>query len=446
MTTNQRALLGVGYLVVVALLVSLSVGIYNKAMPWQETVPVTLTTATPGLELNPQSDVKLQGVRVGEVREVTTDGRRATVHIALDPDKVELIPANVDAVILPKTLFGEKYVDLRAPASPAEERIGEDDVIRQSRNSVEIGQLFNRLVPILRTLRPEQVSTLLSETAEALRGQGKALGEAVGLLATFSRELRPSLDTLAHDVEQFADVADIYADVTPQLMRVLGNSAAISRDVLVPEEKDLASFLDSVVTTSDTTSAVLEENSQALITLNGRARPVLQVLDRYAESLGCLLGALHIADIGSNQVVGARGPISLLTVDMVVTREPYHYPDDLPTNPKSDAHPSSLPPWVPSFEPHCARPPSWVLGLKNVGPGELPTYPGLPAYTGGDDGEKAQPRAARRTPDDAALAEARAALARAIAGQELGVPADRLPAYAELLLTPMLTEGEVSVR
>ncbi len=444
MTLNQRALLGVGYLVVIALLLGLSVGIYQKAMPWQDTVGVTLTTATPGLELNPQSDVKLQGVIVGEVREVTTDGRLATIHMALNPDKVDLIPANVDAVILPKTLFGEKYVDLRAPASPAEERISEDDVIRQSQTSVEIGVLFNRLVPILRTLRPEQVSTLLSSTAQALEGQGKALGEAVELFATFARGLEPSLDTLAHDVEQFADVADVYADVTPELMRVLGNSAAISKDVLVPEEKNFSAFLDSVVTTADTASEVLAENDEELITLNGRARPVLAVLDRYAHSLGCLLNGLHLADIAANQVVGARGPIALLSVDMVVRRDPYVYPDDLPTTPGSDAHPKSLPPWVPSFKPHCGRPPSWVLALKNVKPGDLPTFPGLPTARV-QQGTTTSP-ATRVTPSDAALLEARAALARAVAGQELGVPADQLPPYAELLLMPMLTEGEVSLR
>jgi len=436
-TTNQRALLGATYLVVIALLLGLSIGIYKKAMPWQDTVPVTLTTTTPGLELNPHSDVKLQGVLVGEVREITSDGRAATIHIALDPDKVDLIPANVDAVILPKTLFGEKYVDLRSPVSPAEERIGADDEIRQSRTSVEIGHLFNKLVPLLRTLRPEQVSTLLNSTAQALEGQGRTLGETVDLLARLARGLEPSLETLAHDVDQFADVADIYADVTPQLMRLLDNSAAFSRGVLVPEEKNFSAFLDSVITTADTASEVLEENSQALITLNGRARPVLEVLDRYAVAVGCLLGSLHLADIGSNQAVGARGPITLLTVDMIVTREPYKYPDDLPTNPKSDAHNSNLPSWAPTWRPHCARPPSWVLALKNVGPGELPTFPGLPTYNAGST---------RTTPDDAALVEAQAALARAVAGHELGVPADELPPYTELLLTPLLSEGEVTLR
>ena len=76
------------------------------------------------------------------------------------------------------------------------------------------------------------------------------------------------------------------------------------------------------------------------------------------------------------------------------------------------------------------------------GAAELPTFPGLPSAAAGDG----TTRPVRKTSNDAALVEARAALARAVAGYELGVPADELPPYAELLLMPMLTEGEVSVR
>jgi hypothetical protein len=38
---------------------------------------------------------------------------------------------------------------------------------------------------------------------------------------------------------------------------------------------------------------------------------------------------------------------------------------------------------------------------------------------------------------------AREALARAIAAEQLGVPARRLPPYAELLMMPLLADGQV---
>ena len=63
---------------------------------------------------------------VGEVRSVSSDGRKATIDLALQPRTVGLIPANVSARLLPKTLFGEKFVDLVLPpaALPAAARRG----------------------------------------------------------------------------------------------------------------------------------------------------------------------------------------------------------------------------------------------------------------------------------------------------------------------------------
>lgn len=43
------------------------------------------------------------------------DGTKATLDIALKPEHVAHIPSDVHARLLPKTLFGEKYVDLVAP-------------------------------------------------------------------------------------------------------------------------------------------------------------------------------------------------------------------------------------------------------------------------------------------------------------------------------------------
>src|SRR4051794_35865620 len=106
---GQRVVLrvyGVVFLLVIALLVAFTVAIYNKT--FVDVVHVTLQTDRVGNQLAPPADVKLRGMIVGEVRSVSSDGRRATVDLALQPRTVGLIPRNVTARLLPKTLFGEK--------------------------------------------------------------------------------------------------------------------------------------------------------------------------------------------------------------------------------------------------------------------------------------------------------------------------------------------------
>ncbi|MET3961673.1 phospholipid/cholesterol/gamma-HCH transport system substrate-binding protein [Marmoricola sp. OAE513] len=434
MRAHTRPLLGVAALVVIVLLVSFSIGVFRKALPWQDAATVTITTASPGLELNPQSDVKLQGRRVGEVRKITTAGTRATIELALDKDALELIPVNVDAAIVPKTLFGEKFVDLRPPARPATARLADGGVIKQSTTSVEIGALFGRLVPVLEALEPEKLSTVIGSLAEALDGRGEQLGRTLNQLTAFLHGVDPRLDTFTHDLRQLATTADVYAESTPDLMRVLSASSGISSGLLVPQEKQFAAALASAIGTTKQAETVLAENSRELIRLSGRSRDVLALLDEYSSALPCFLQALHTGDILVNQTAGALGPFANLTIDMVTHQAPYTYPDDLPSNPKSDGNNANLPVSVPSWEPHCAEFASSVLKLKNA----LPYSQELPSPVGG------RPGAASARADDPAVVEARRAMAQALAARLLGEKVDA-PDYAGVLIAPLLSDGEVPV-
>ena len=131
---------GVVFLVVLALLVGLTIAIYDKK--FTKVVHVTLKTDRIGNQLAPPADVKLRGMIVGEVRNVSSNGRVASIALALQPRTIGLIPRNVTARLLPKTLFGEKYVELQIPAHPSAARLAEGDVISQDRSStaIEIGR------------------------------------------------------------------------------------------------------------------------------------------------------------------------------------------------------------------------------------------------------------------------------------------------------------------
>ncbi|CAB4702923.1 MAG: MCE family protein [Actinobacteria bacterium] len=444
MRAHARPLLGLVYLLTVALLIGLSVQVYRKAMPWQRAAAVEIETRQPGLELNPQSDVKFQGVRVGEVREVTSDGTHATVRLAIDPDRLDLIPADVDAMIVPKTLFGEKFVDLRAPAGSGSERLADGDRIEQSQTSVELGMIFDRLVPLLETLDPAQLSTLLGSLAEALDGRGAELAATLRTTRSFLRAIDPSLGTLVHDLRQLATTADVYADAAPDLIRVLDDSATISTQDLVPHEQDLAALLDGVTDTATTTEDVLRENAGHLVALTGRSRPVLELLDTYAEVVPCVLEALRLGNNLGNQAAGVRGPMIGLSIDMVVQRDPYTYPDDLPDAPDSDTNVANLPDFVPSWDPHCPRLPERLKSIVEAAPYSLQPYG--QAVPPGRDVDRPLPTLPTAAPAAGALAEARTALARAVAAQGLGVPASDVPDYATLLVLPLVSEGEVLVR
>ncbi len=247
-----RPVLGLGYIVVVALLVAASIATYRDALPWQSSADVELHTTQAGLGLRPQSDVKFQGLIVGEVREVRTTGTEATVKLALDPDLIDQIPSDVDAMVVPKTLFGDKFVDLRSATGPADgaPALSDGDTITQSSTAVELGQIFDTLVPVLEALEPERVSAVLSSLADVLDGRGADIAEALRTTDTLLGELAPSYDDLVADIGLLATTADVYTEAGPDFVRALEDAAAISNENLVPHEADLAALLDSVTRTA----------------------------------------------------------------------------------------------------------------------------------------------------------------------------------------------------
>jgi phospholipid/cholesterol/gamma-HCH transport system substrate-binding protein len=448
---HRRPLLGLTYVVAAALLVATSIATYNKDLPWQHAASVSLRTTQAGLGLNKLSDVKFQGQRVGEVRSIESDGTSSTVRLAIDRDLVGTIPADVDAMIVPKTLFGEKYVDLRRPrAVETEQHLADGDEIKQSQTSVELGEIFDRLVPVLETLQPARLSAVLSSLADALDGRGDDIARSLRTTRTLLRKLSPAYDDLVHDFRQLATTSDIYADAAPDLISSFSDAAAIAKENLVPYEKDLAALLDGVTGTSQVTEEVLRTNRDDLVALSGRSRPVLRVLRTYARSIPCILNTLDVGNRLANRAAGVRGPFIGLTIDMVVDRPGYDYPEDLPSNPRAEAHDKNLPEGIPSWQPHCPRLPQRVLDLpRSPLPYSQDAYGQTfqadddPSDQPGDDGSSdAGDRGGDRAAQPA-VRSAREAMARAIAAEQLGVPAKDLPPYAGLLMMPLLADGEV---
>jgi phospholipid/cholesterol/gamma-HCH transport system substrate-binding protein len=436
---HSKPIAGVVYLALIALMITTSILAFEKKLPWQSAASVTLRTTASGLELNPHSDVKFQGLRVGEVRTITSNGRIATITLAIDNDALGLIPANVDAAIVPKTLFGEKFVDLRMPKVPDGARLAAGGVIQQSTTSVEIGALFTKLVPVLDALQPQQLSIILNSLAQALDGRGRTLAAGLNQFTAFLVKIDPNVDTFTHDIGQFATTADIYATSAPDLLKLLSSAAGISRELLIPKDQEFGSFLDQVTASAAETKHVLAQNTENLIRLSGRSLPVLALLDQYSSALPCFLKSLHTFSILSDQAIGARGPFTNLIVDVISNNGPYKNPSDLPNNPASDGSNNILPAGIPGWAPHCSQFSDEVLALKDAAPNSEP----LQGTT--INAPQAAGSAARSGPPSAAVQEARMALARALAAQSLGVPQAQVPGFADLLVAPMLGDGQVTV-
>ncbi len=295
----KRRLSGVAFLLVIASLLGLSVALYQKR--FTPVVRVSLESDRIGNQLSAPTDVKLRGLIVGEVRKVSSDGEGAVLDLALDPDHMKLIPADVRAQLLPKTLFGEKYVALVIPDGASEERLSEGDVIGQDRSetALETEKALNNLLPLLQALRPQDLSVTLNALSGALRGRGERLGENLELVDEYLRGINPSIPTLGENFRGLADFADTLDQAAPDFLAVLDNLSFVNRS-LVEQEQALNSFLTSTTGFAQETDGFLRENEARFVALAADSLPPLQVFAKYSPEFPCLAKGLA----GSNKTIG----------------------------------------------------------------------------------------------------------------------------------------------
>jgi virulence factor Mce-like protein len=291
---HKRRFQGIAFLIMLALLFELVIAMYNKQ--FVPTIPVSLRTDRIGNQLSLNADVKFRGVNVGDVRALVTNGEVATLKLAMKPDQINLIPGNVQARILPKTLFGQKYVELVTPEGQPQPHVPplrKGDVIPQdrSRTALEVEQLYDNLLPFLRTVQPEQLNATLTAVATALEGRGEKLGDNLARLDDYLRQINQHLPSIQEDISSLANVSDILDNAAPDLLRFLDNTVVTSR-TLVEKQDTLAALLSGTASTADTASAVLSENRNRLIQAPEVGAPVTATIAGRAANLPPIINGL----------------------------------------------------------------------------------------------------------------------------------------------------------
>ncbi|MEN3608481.1 MCE family protein [Plantactinospora sp. ZYX-F-223] len=286
-----RRVLGLVFVVLLGAALSLAVLQYRKVftpVAW-----VTLHTAQTGMQLNPGAEVKLRGVPIGEVREVDSDGAQARLRLALDPDRIGQIPADVTARLLPKTLFGERYVALVPPAGSTAGPLRAGAVISQdrSRNGVELERVLDEALPLLQSIHPDKLASTLAALATALDGRGEQLGRTLETLDTYLSELNQELPALTEDVRRLAAVLDSYDAALPDLLAILRDVTPTARTV-ADQRTQLAAFLAESTDAADVGRLFLDRHGDQVIRLGELGRPVLELLAAYAPEYPCLMQGL----------------------------------------------------------------------------------------------------------------------------------------------------------
>ena len=285
-----------GLIALVLVMSVIVLGVASSFGRFDDVYQVTASFDAAGQGLQHGSDVKVRGVNIGKVSSVKLVDGRAKVF--MDIDTGQRIPMRAEAVVRPKTLFGEKFVDLVPcpdPKDPSltstatgtcpEEGAGPfyptngkgafpDD---KTLGGFELERVLANAYPLLRDIDPAELGTVISTLAQS----GKGLGDEVNRTIVNSEKLA---DIFAkHDADQRQFLADL-AKVSTQLgarsddLVGLANSLNTALPPLNSRSGQLNDLLVQLGRLSNDVADLLEANTAFIDASLGPGDAVIQML------------------------------------------------------------------------------------------------------------------------------------------------------------------------
>lgn len=244
--------------------------------PGPERIEVTAEFARAGLNVRPGDEVRVRGIPVGTISAIEIDEEtyRARYRLSIDPDAP--VAADTGAALVPKTLFGDKYVALEGAARSAP-HLEDGAFIPVARTSApsEVQEVLDRLEPLLREVDPVTFSNVIASTAEGLDGAGPDIARLVDALPSaletisanqqdlgrifravpgIAGTLEQRAAQLVEAADAFGTLAQTFGDNQEALVRFVSDTAELSRraaDLLDAEEVRLDRILAGTLSVLD---------------------------------------------------------------------------------------------------------------------------------------------------------------------------------------------------
>ncbi len=265
----------------------------------------------------PGTDLRVMGVRIGEVTAVVPDGN--SVRVEMTYEQEYKLPADAKAAVVTPTLVADRYVQVfPAYADGAALPDGGAIPLTRTQTPIELDRMYRALDDLSVTLGPKAGSTdgaldnLLTAGAKALDGNGELGSKTIRNMSeaadTFARNRGPLFD----NVRALAELTDTLAANDTTVEAFLRDLASVSGQ-LEGERDELKQVFASLAQVLSTVEGFVKENRKVLGKDVELLSSLLERVDRQKDSVGLVtqkgalaLGNLAVAFEPSTGTFGSR--------------------------------------------------------------------------------------------------------------------------------------------
>ncbi|MDX1660057.1 MAG: MlaD family protein [Nitriliruptorales bacterium] len=289
--TVARRILGTALAVLVAGLGWVGIQFANRN-PGAYEVTALLRDAA-GAGLGPGSDVKLRGVRIGSVVDLTLTGEAdalATLELQPEPD----VPRAVQPVVTAKTLLGEKQVELRIDGAltPPFLQAGDRIEVPRGGEPVELGAVIASLEQVFADIEERRLAALINAFGSFNDADARVVQRNIDIaeeLADFGeRTASEQVDRLA----AFADVMEALADRGDDITR-MNRSLPDAVGIFADREDDILAAADALSRFAVGFAEFLEEEEGTIAELMDLSDVIGASVDPRIDEFGRMLFGIY---------------------------------------------------------------------------------------------------------------------------------------------------------
>ncbi|MEU5694263.1 MCE family protein [Actinosynnema sp. NPDC020468] len=259
----------------------------------------------------PGSDVRVLGVRIGEIEDVRPEGTQVRVTLSLD--RAVKVPAGAQAVVVAPSVVSDRYVQL-SPAYSSGPTLGDGATIPRERTAtpVELDELYASLDKLTTALGPNgankngALSDLLTSAAKNLDGNGRAIGDTIKQLGDATRTLSGSKDDLFGTIDNLSRFTGMLAANDGQV-RDFNRQLADVAKFLADEKDDLGAALTELATALGAIQGFIKDNRGAVKSNVDKLAGITQVL---VDQRAALAETLDVAPLALGNLQNAYNAAS----------------------------------------------------------------------------------------------------------------------------------------
>lgn len=220
------------------------------------------------------SDVRVLGVPVGSVKEVTPEGEQ--VKVVMQVDRRYDIPADAKAAQITPSVVSDRYIQL-APAYKGGPKMGREATIPKDRTAtpVEVDRLYKSIAELSDALGPNgankdgALNELVRTSSANLAGNGDALGNSFTQLSKAAKALSDSRTDIFDTVKNLNEFVRMLAENDSQVREFNTQLASLS-GFLSDERRNLGDAL-SLLSVALGDVARFIDNNRDLVQSNAEA-------------------------------------------------------------------------------------------------------------------------------------------------------------------------------